>query len=48
MINCDCDSKIFKDFDTMVRQDLNFLRFFNLKIKSINKDQSLLVEQKGT
>ena len=30
MINCDCDSKIFKDFDTMVRQDLN-LRFFNLK-----------------
>ena len=47
MINCDCDSKIFKDFDTIIRQDLT-LRFFNLKIKSINKDQSLLVEQKGT
>ena len=47
MINCDCDPKIFKDFDTKVRQDINFLRFFNLKIKSVTKDQSLLAEQKS-
>ena len=47
MINCECDSKIFKEFDTKVRQDINFLRFFNLKIKSVNKDQSLLTEQKN-
>ncbi len=46
MINCDCDPKIFKDFDTKVRQDINFLRFFNLKIKSVTKEQSLLNEQK--
>ena len=47
MINCDCDPKIFKDFDTKVRQDINFLRFFNLKIKSVSKDQSLLNEKKN-
>ena len=46
MINCECDPKIFKDFDTKVRQDINFLRFFNLKIKYVSKDQSLLTEQK--
>ena len=46
MINCECDPKIFKEFDTKVRQDINFIRFFNLKIKSVSKDQSLLSEQK--
>ena len=47
MINCECNPKIFSEFDTKVRQDINFLRFLNLKIKSVNKDQSLLTEQKN-
>ena len=47
MINCECDPKIFKEFDIKVRQDINFLRFFNLKIKSVSKDQSLLNEKKN-
>ena len=46
MINCECDAKLFKDFDIKVKQDINFLRFFNIKIKEIIKEQSLLVEQK--
>ena len=29
-----------------VKQDINFLRFFNIRIKEIIKEQSLLVEQK--
>ncbi len=47
MINCECDPKIFKEFEIKVKQDLNFLRFFNLKIKTWNKELSLLVEQKS-
>ena len=46
MINCECDAKLFKDFDIKVKQDINFLRFFNIRIKEIIKEQSLLVEQK--
>ena len=34
MINCECDSKIFKEFDIRVKQDLSFLRFLNIRLKS--------------
>ena len=46
MINCECNIRIFKDFEVKVKQDLNFLRFFNIKIKDVIKEESLLVEQK--
>ena len=47
MINCECEHKIFSDFEIKVKQELNFLRFFNIKIKEVTKEQSLLVEQKS-
>ena len=46
MINCECDSKIFKEFDIRVKQDLSFLRFLNIKIKDVDKEPSLLIENK--
>ena len=46
MINCECDSKIFKEFDIRVKQDLSFLRFLNIKIKEVYKEPSLLCEDK--
>ena len=44
MINCKCDSKVFESFYVKVKQDLSFLRFMTLKIKVINKESSLLLE----
>ena len=44
MINCECDSSAFGEFHTKVKQDLNFLRFLNIKIKNIQKEASLLCE----
>ena len=44
MINCKCDPKVFKSFYVKVKQDLSFLRFMTLKIKVINKESSLLLE----
>ena len=35
MINCDCDPKILNSFNVKVKQDLNFLRFLNIKIKEV-------------
>ena len=44
MINCKCDPKIFESFYIKVKQDMSFLRFMTLKIKVINKEPSLLLE----
>ena len=46
MINCECDSKVFDEFQIKVKQDLSFLRFLNIKIKEVNKEESLLSETK--
>ena len=47
MINCDCDSKVFEDFYVKVKQDTNFLRFLNVKIKKVEKEPSILSENKS-
>ena len=39
-------SKILNEFNSIVKQDDEFLRFFNLKIKSIDKNPSQLNENK--
>ena len=46
LINSECDSKILNEFNSLVKQDDDFLRFFNLKIKSIDKNPSQLDENK--
>ena len=46
MINCKCDPKIFESFYVKVKQDLSFLRFMTLKIKEVEKESSLLLENK--
>ena len=46
LINSDCDAKILNEFNSIVKQDDEFLRFFNLKIKSIDKNPSQLNENK--
>ena len=44
MINCQCNPKIFESFNVKVKQDLGFLRFMTIKIKKVEKDSSLLLE----
>ena len=44
MINTECSSDVYKDFDLKVKQDVNFLRFLNIKIKEVSKESSLLAE----
>ena len=44
LINSDCDSRILNEFNSIVKQDDEFLRFFNLKIKSVDKNPSPLDE----
>ena len=44
MINTECSSDLFKDFDLKVKQDVSFLRFLNIKIKEVSKEPSLLAE----
>ncbi len=46
LINSDCDTKILNEFNTLVKQDDDFLRFFNFKIKSVDKNPSQLDENK--
>ncbi len=46
MINCRCDFSVFKDFNMKLKQDDGFLRFLNLRIKSVDKNQSILSETK--
>ena len=44
LINSDCDAKILNEFNSIVKQDDEFLRFFNLKIKLVDKNPSQLDE----
>ena len=46
MINCKCDHRIFESFYVKVKQDLSFLRFMTLKIKEVDNEPSLLLENK--
>ena len=47
LINSECDTKILNDLNSLVKQDDDFLRFFNLKIKSVDKNPSQLDESKA-
>ncbi len=44
MINCECEQSLLHEFNVKVKQDLNFLRFLNLKIKEVEKEASILNE----
>ena len=44
MINCKCNPKILQTFYIKVKQDLGFLRFMTIKIKEVEKEASLLLE----
>ena len=44
MINSECKIEILSKFNTLVKQDDEFLRFLNLKIDSVDKDLSPLDE----
>ena len=46
MINCECKSSSFDELHIKVKQDLNFLRFMNIKIKEISNEPSILNEEK--
>ena len=46
MINSDGESKIFSDFDKKIKQDDDFLRILNIKIKEVDKELSFLDESK--
>ena len=47
LINSKCDTKIFNEFNSLVKQDDDFLRFFNIKIKLVDKNPSQLDESKA-
>ena len=47
MINSESESKTFSDFDKKVKQDDEFLRFLNIKIKEVEKELSFLDESKS-
>ena len=44
LINSECDTKTLNELNSLVKQDDDFLRFFNLKIKSVDKNPSQLDE----
>ena len=44
LINSECDAKVLNEFDNLVKLDDHFLRFFNLKIKLVDKNPSQLDE----
>ena len=46
LINSECDTKILNDFNKLVKQDDDFLRFFNIKINSVDKNPSQLDESR--
>ncbi len=46
MVNSDCKNDILNNFHSVVKRDDNFLRFLNIKIKSVDKENSPLVEKK--
>ena len=47
MINCECEHSLLKEFNIKVKQDLSFLRFLHLKIKEVEKEASILSENKS-
>lgn len=47
MVNTECNAETFKDFDLKVKQDASFLRFLNIKIKEVSKEESPLVENQN-
>ena len=46
MINTESSSETFSKFDQTIKQDDDFLRFLNIKIKEVDKDTSFLDETK--
>ena len=46
LINSECDTKVLNDFNKLVKQDDDFLRFFNIKINSVDKNPSQLDESR--
>jgi len=46
MINTDCKPEVLNGFHVKLKQDENFLRFLNFKIKVLNKEDSSLVDSK--
>ena len=44
LINSECKIEVLSKFNTLVKQDDEFLRFLNLKIDSVDKDLSPLDE----
>ena len=47
LINSDCDMKVLNELNNLVKLDDDFLRFFNLKIKSLDKNLSQLDESRN-
>ena len=47
LINSECDTKVLSEFDILVKQDSDFLRFFNIKIKLVDKNPSQLDESEA-
>ena len=47
MINSDNESAALNDFNQKIKQDDEFLRFLNIKIKEVDKELSYLDESKS-
>ena len=46
MINSEAEASAFSSFNVKMKQDDDFLRFLNLKIKEVDKELSFLDESK--
>ena len=46
MINSEAEASAFASFNVKMKQDDDFLRFLNIKIKEVNKELSFLDERK--
>ncbi len=47
MINTESSSETFSKFDQTIKQDDDFLRFLNIKIKEVDKELSFLDESRS-
>ena len=47
MINSECEPQTFSKFDQKIKQDDEFLRFLNIKIKNVEKELSFLDESRS-
>ena len=47
MAICESASNIYKDFSNNLKQDEEFLRFLNIRVKSFDKNPSLLDESRS-